>query len=89
MITYTWEILAKPTASKVKDYQDVVVALVWKLTAQLEDKTAESLNTSFFHSPSDNFIPYKDLTDDVLISWIESKEDMTSIYAELESRLNK
>lgn len=89
MTTYTWEIISKQTLPFVKDYIDVVVAVTWKLIAELEDNRVETLSTSFFHSPFEGFIPNEELTDDILISWITNKENMDGIYAELESRLNK
>jgi hypothetical protein len=90
MITYNWEIVAKPTASTLNSYNNVILAVIWKLTGTDQNKkTAEVLGNTFFLPPSEEFIPYEDLTDEILISWIKAKEDYQSIVTEIESKINK
>lgn len=90
MITYTWEIVDKPIAPVLKDYTDVVLAVIWKLIGTDENKrTAEVLCTTFFLPPSDNFIPINEVTDEILVSWISDKEDITRVQSEIESKINK
>lgn len=89
MITYNWQIIAKHTVPQSNDYTDVVVAVIWKLEAENENgHKSDIVFTSFFQTLEDNFIPYNDLTDEIVIGWIENKEDIDSLKAELESNLN-
>jgi hypothetical protein len=88
MITYKWDIKFKPTAS-INGYDNVVLAIVWILEAQNDENKLKSsmTGTTFFLPPTDIFIPYEDLTDEIVIGWIENKDDITSIKAELASKV--
>jgi hypothetical protein len=87
MIAYNWDIKSKPTAS-INGYDNVVLAIIWVLEAQNENKNKSSIaGTTFFLPPTDTFIPYEDLTDEIVIGWIENKDDITSIKAELASKI--
>jgi hypothetical protein len=88
MITYNWDIKFKPTAS-INGYDNVVLATVWILEAQNDKNQNKSsmTGTTFFLPPTDVFIPYDDLTDEIVIGWIENKDDITSIKAELASKI--
>ena len=90
MVTYTWEIIDKPTAPVVKDYTNVVLAVTWKLIGTDENqKTADIIGTTFFMPPTENFIPIEEITNEVIISWISAKENIEQYKSDIESRINK
>jgi len=88
MITYNWGIKSKPTTS-INGYDNVVLAIIWVLEAQNDENKIKSsiAGTTFFLPPTDTFIPYEDLTDEIVIGWIEDKDDIISIKAELASKV--
>ena len=69
MITYNWDIKFKPTAS-INGYDNVVLAVIWVLEAQNDENKIKSsmAGTTFFLPPTDTFIPYEDLTDEIRIT---------------------
>jgi hypothetical protein len=66
-------------------------------TLTCSDVDSDGLTREFIHSGSVNFsrsqtlIPYEDLTEELVISWIESElgDELTSIKADLEQKLNE
>jgi hypothetical protein len=90
MVTYTWEIIDKPIAQSVKNYTDVVLAVIWKLIGTDEEgKSADILGTTFFMPPTENFIPIEEVTDEVIISWVSAKENIEHYKTEIQFKINK
>lgn len=94
MITYTYNIQSKPTAQELNDFPNVVVASVWEYTATRDEDgaTASIANTTFFLPPAvgdPNFVPYNEVTDELVFTWISSKDNIPALQLYLASQLPK
>jgi hypothetical protein len=92
MITYTYNIISKPTAQELNDFPNVIVASVWEYTATRDedDATTSIANTTFFLPPpvdDPNFIPYDEVTDELVFSWISAKDNIPALQLYLASQL--
>ncbi len=89
MMTYTWEIISKPKADEINGYNDVILAAIWKYIGTDEyNRSAEYMETSFFRlNPDNTFIPYEEITDEIVISWILPTINLTQIENYIASKL--
>lgn len=92
MITYTYNIQSKPTAQELNDFPNVIVASVWEYTATREEDGVSAVlqNTTFFLPPpvgDPNFVPYDEVTDELVFSWISAKEDIPAMQIYLAEQL--
>jgi hypothetical protein len=74
MITYTWDInkiYAKPLSNGLIN---VIHSIDWSYTGIDENNNTASIQVPItLPEPSDeNFIPYDDITEEMVISWLES-----------------
>ena len=74
MITYTWSILQLDCAPSENGLTNVVKIIHWGLTGTDENGITASLNNSYsIPSPSSEvFADYSTLTEETVISWLES-----------------
>ena len=97
MITYTWFITSLSTVPKVDNKLDVVVLAQWILVGKDELGVQGSLNSSsqFTLAQGQGYTPYKDLTEDEVIGWVQATLGVagvtnaeTSIQSQITSTLN-
>lgn len=92
MINYEWEICAKPTAEDVNGFKNVILAVIWQYTgmdSQSNISYAYQSTTFFIFNNESNFIPFEDITDEIIISWIEEKTDMDSVRDEIDNKIKE
>lgn len=71
MTTYTWTINAMYTVQQPDP--DYVVNVVWTLTGVDGEYTASiQSNTVFDSQQADPFIPYNELTQEIVIGWVQN-----------------
>lgn len=88
-ITYQWIIQQMVTKPSEDGLQDVVIQANWLYRGNLindegkiEASATESGQTPFTTPPNpETFIPYADLTEAEVISWIEANVNMTELNA--------
>lgn len=88
MINYNYNILGKST-NTINGLEDVIIAVHWQYTGIDEHGlTAGSFTTTFLPPPSDsNFVNYNEVTDNLVISWLEQKEDIEKVQQDITQRL--
>jgi hypothetical protein len=70
MTTYTWTVTALYTVSQPDP--DYVVNAIWELTGVDGDYTASiGGNTIFTSQQGATFIPYEELTEEIVIGWVQ------------------
>ena len=87
-ITTTWEIYDM----KRNTSDDGVFKVLWTVWAVREEKYVTEVNGSVELTPdptSDSFIPYDNLTQDDVISWIQKVLDKDIIEQEVKDKLNR
>ena len=89
--TYNWKINALDAKVSVDGVQNVVYTVHWSLIATSEngEHTVSNIGTHSVEYDADNFVPYEDLTEEIVIGWLESGLDVESIKAGLDSRIEK
>ena len=97
MITYIWSITSLSTVPKVDNKLDVVVLAQWTLTGKDELGIQGSLISSsqFTLAQGQGYTPYKDLTEDEVIGWVQTTLGVaginnaeTAIQSQILSTLN-
>ena len=94
MITYTWSILRLDCAPSENGLTNVVKVIHWGYTGQDENGISAALNNSY-PLPEPNpeaFTDYSTLTEETVISWLESSLDVgylqTKLAKEIASQYN-
>jgi hypothetical protein len=89
--TYNWKINALDAKVSVDDVQNVVYTVHWSLIATSEngEHTVSNIGTHSVEYDADNFVPYEDLTEEIVISWLEAGLNVESIKAGLDAQIEK
>ena len=75
MITYTWKVTGVKTLPTQGPNANPVVQTYWKKIGTLDGKTGEFTGATPFDAsnvPADKFVPFDQLTEEVVIGWIKS-----------------
>lgn len=94
MITYTWRLCGLTTEPSYDGLEDFVNRAQWQLTAT-NDTTLHSAWTahtwqSLVHGPAQPYVPRNELTDDLVLGWIQTAlgdDYITTLKAELTSQI--
>lgn len=89
--TYNWKINALDAKVSVDDVQNVVYTVHWSLIATSEngEHTVRSIGTHGVEYDADNFVPYENLTEEIVIGWLETGLDVESMKAGLDAQIEK
>jgi hypothetical protein len=91
-ITYNWSVSKLQTRPQIENLNDVVVYAEWKLTASENGVEVERIGIESFDLSTEGFVPFNQLTEQQVLSWINknvNKELAESMLAEvLEKNLN-
>jgi len=90
---YTWEISALECKVKEGDLNDVIYTIHWRYRATdlVEEKeiTTDTYGSTVLSTPEAvSFIPYEDVTKEIVIGWLDSTVDVTEIQARLAEQIN-
>ena len=96
MITYNWNCKTVDVHPKEKEQTNVVYSVHWIVTGVDGDYSATNIGTQIVPlSEGDTFIPFEDLTNEIVVGW--TKEAMgeeqvkaieTSIASQIEEEIN-
>lgn len=94
MITYSWEFPAFDCYPSKDGYADVVFIIHWRYNAADEDgHTATAYSTqSVAYKDGDPFIPFADLTPEVVVGWVEAAmgaEQVAALQASLAEQIEQ
>lgn len=92
MINYEWQIAAKPTSQDISGYKDFILAVVWiyKGTRDTDNISYSIPCTTFFvFNNQSDFIPFEEVTDEIVFSWLEAKEDIEKLKLEIEQKIEE
>ena len=89
--TYNWKINALDAKVSVGDDEDVVYTVHWSLIATSEDgeHTVSNIGTHGVEYDADNFTAYEDLTEEIVIGWLEDGLDVDAMKANLDAQIEK
>lgn len=97
MITYTWNFDPLTCYTHKDGYEDVVLTVHWQLTAASGSTpdayyAARSIGTQTFtfDSESETFIPFSELTKEVVQTWVTTamgEETVNGLLASLETQI--
>ena len=90
--TYKWTINALDAKVAVEDgNENVVYTVHWGYSATDEtgEHSASSIGTHGVEYDADNFTAYEDLTEEMVIGWLEDGLDVDSIKANLDAQIEK
>ncbi len=89
--TYNWKINALDAKVSVGDDENVVYTVHWSLIATSEDEehAVSNIGTHGVEYDADNFVPYEDLTEEIVIGWLEDALDVDSMKAKLDVQIEK
>ena len=83
--TYTWAIaqLERNTAD------GIVLTVHWTVAANDGTYTSSAYGSIGLEQPGDDFIPYADLTPEIVIGWTQDRLDVPAIEAALQAQLDE
>ena len=90
--TYKWTINALDAKVAVEDgNENVVYTVHWGYSATDEtgEHSASSIGTHGVEYDADNFTAYEDLTEEMVIGWLEDGMDVDSMKANLDAQIEK
>ena len=90
--TYKWTINALDAKVAVEDgNENVVYTVHWSYNATDEtgEHTVNSIGAHAVEYDADNFTAYEDLTEEIVIGWLEDGLDVDSIKASLDAQIEK
>jgi len=90
-ITYTWKINAVDCEVSKNDMANVVYGVHWSLFAQDEEgRMASIIGMQSVGDPDpENFTPFDELTEDMVVSWIEGAMDMEMLQENLTRQIEE
>jgi hypothetical protein len=75
-------------AKELDNKQDFVVEVDWEYTANEGIAKCARYGTSSFYQPGSSFIPFDQLTEDTVKSWVTSSVDIAGLEASLAEQIN-
>lgn len=92
MTDYTLEI-TKLDVITAQEVVDIVERVYWKLIASRNNNSVSMDGTLFLFDPeidkvSDGFVAFENLTNDIVLSWVENAPIMESFRTSLSQQLN-
>ena len=88
--TYKWSISAIDTAVSEEGLSNVAKTIHWRLLADNGTHVAESYSSVSLSSPeAETFVEFDDLTEEIVVSWLEAKLDVNALKASLDAQLEK
>jgi hypothetical protein len=88
-MNYTQKIYAVDILPEVDGLSNVIVRVKWEYRARKGTSAVCTVHTTDLDSVADttNFVPFDQLTEELVLGWINSKEDMSALKASIDSLL--
>jgi len=88
MATYKWVISDLKAKIQDGELSNVIDTIHWRYQAIYGEFTADVYGSVGLESPeADSFIPSEDLTEDIVISWLEAKLDVDALKEGLDAQI--
>lgn len=85
---YNLNIKQLKVAKELDNKQNFVVQVDWEYTASKNQAMCVRYGTASFSQPGDSFIPFDQLTEDTVKSWVISSVDIAGLEASLSEQIN-
>jgi hypothetical protein len=90
MLTYEWTSLNLQVKRQENSLQDTIVAILWAYSCKDSDYLVFDTGRCELPSPDPlNYIPFDQITKDVLVTWLENTLDMVALNAKLANKLEQ
>lgn len=92
MITYKWTISALESSTEESGLAKVVKSVHWRYSATDEDseKTVDIYGVTEMDAPYlPNYIPYEDLSFEIVCTWLETKMNVAELQLNLQNQLEE
>ena len=92
MITYKWTISALESSPVESGLAKVVKSVHWRYSATDEDseKTVDIYGVTEMDAPYlPNYIPYEDLSFEIVCAWLENKINVSNLQLNLQNQLGE
>jgi len=74
-------------AKTFENLDDFVVQVNWEYVGERDGKSCSRNGTSSFNSAGSSFVPFDQLTKDIVSGWIESSENFSELDASIDEQL--
>jgi hypothetical protein len=89
-VTYSWNVNTMDVAPSANNLNNVVKVVHWRLIASDGTNSVDSYGSVSLEEPSQNdFVAFNNLTEQKVISWVESKINVTEVKDNLNTQLAK
>jgi hypothetical protein len=89
MVNYKWVISSLDAKIKDGELEKIIETVHWRYQATDGEFTADVYGSVGLEAPeADSFIPSEELTEDIVISWLESKLDVEALKEGLDAQLD-
>lgn len=89
---YTWEISALECKVKDGDLENVIYTIHYRYTANNEaeeEVTSDTYGSVVLSTPDAvSFVPYDDVTEEIVIGWLESSVDVEALKERLDKQID-
>lgn len=88
MINYTWKIEALEYAPELDGLPKVITQIHWRYFAIEDEITVDTYGMNPAPAPDEeDFIPFKDLTEEIVIGWLEEQIDVPAMQLNLADQI--
>ena len=89
MATFTWTVLSVDVSTEVlAGHDDIVTVVYWQCVGEQDGYTASlSRNSKIPYDPA-TYVPYPDLTEAQVFSWVFADDTQAKTEAEIQQMLN-
>lgn len=88
MTTYSWKITTKKKID-IESNANVIVQAYWTKTGHRDGKSANFDGCcSFTLTEGADFVPFEDVTDSMVIEWVENSVDQDMVNQKIEQKLD-
>jgi len=89
MTNYNWVISAMECLKKDGEFNDVVITIHWRYSADKDGFNSEIYGASSMPLPTgEDFTPYEDLTKDQVVGWLENTLDVEEMQINLNNQID-
>ena len=74
-------------ANLERNANDGLVTVVHWIATKTDGEAVGSSYASMAVEPSDNFVPFEQLTEEVVVNWVKEKLDLVSLEAALDAQI--
>jgi hypothetical protein len=91
VITYKWEVLSLYTKPSLNGLTNVVKRVTWRYQITDGGNYGEIYQDTHLPDPTDSntYIAYPNLSEEIILGWVQNIEDVPALEAELQLRLEK